>query len=127
MSYKSPITVFSQEKFREIREKQEELVLESILKIGVDVDKDELIKALAYDRDQYRMGYEDGLKANGYRWVSVEDGLPTKEGLYLVYTRKGFIDVDFFHISKDKDVSGYWWQSDLYVTHWMPFPEKPKM
>ena len=28
----------------------------------IDVDKDELIRALAYDRNQYEKGYEDGIK-----------------------------------------------------------------
>ena len=31
--------------------------------IGYDIDKDELIKALNYDRDQYNKGYVDGIKA----------------------------------------------------------------
>lgn len=36
------------------------LVLESCVKVGCHVDKDELEKALRYDRDQYVKGYEDG-------------------------------------------------------------------
>lgn len=31
----------------------------------IDIDKDELLKALKYDRDQYNQGYSDG-KAVGY-------------------------------------------------------------
>ena len=34
----------------------------SILKVGVNVNKEELIKALQYDRGQYNKGYEDGFK-----------------------------------------------------------------
>lgn len=30
--------------------------------MGVDVNKEELLKALAYDRDQYAKGYEAGYK-----------------------------------------------------------------
>ena len=36
------------------------LVLQSCVKVGCHVDKDELEKALRYDRDQYVKGYEDG-------------------------------------------------------------------
>lgn len=35
-------------------------VMEVIAGVGVDVDKEELLKAIAYDRDQYHKGFEDG-------------------------------------------------------------------
>lgn len=54
--YKSPIDVF----VKEMRMKQEEQVLEAIQEIGVSVDKDELIKALQYDRGQYEKGFAEG-------------------------------------------------------------------
>lgn len=34
--------------------------MKAIRKVGVNVDKGELIKALQYDRNQYEKGYEDG-------------------------------------------------------------------
>lgn len=37
-------------------------IYRAIIKHGVNVDKEELIKALKYDRDQYAKGYNDGLK-----------------------------------------------------------------
>lgn len=64
MSYNSPVTIISQIVNEQIKEqqKQEEtaIVAEITKKIGVDVDKDELIKALNYDRHQYEKGYADG-------------------------------------------------------------------
>ncbi len=36
------------------------MVMKAVRKVGVNVDKGELIKALQYDRDQYTKGYEDG-------------------------------------------------------------------
>lgn len=36
-------------------------ILKAVQKVGVVVDKEELIKALAYDRGQYEKGYQDGL------------------------------------------------------------------
>lgn len=63
MSYESPITVYQtqQEMVQCIRETQDEMVFAKIRQV-VDVNKEELIKALQYDRDQYKKGYEDGLK-----------------------------------------------------------------
>ena len=62
--YKSPINLISQWVDEQIKEqnKQEEnaIVAEITRKIGVDVDKDELIRALNYDRHQYEKGYADG-------------------------------------------------------------------
>ena len=60
MSYESPITVA----FKNIRD-QVNLVIENdiwkaVVNIGVAVDKDELMKALKYDREQYDRGYTDG-------------------------------------------------------------------
>lgn len=64
MSYNSPISIISQMVDDQIKEmhKQEEaaIVTEITRKIGVDVDKDELIRALNYDRHQYEKGYLDG-------------------------------------------------------------------
>lgn len=34
-------------------------VLSAVMKVGIDVNKEELIKALAYDRQQYEKGYAD--------------------------------------------------------------------
>lgn len=37
-------------------------ILRAVQNIGVNVDKDELIRALQYDREQYDKGYEDGFR-----------------------------------------------------------------
>ena len=44
----------------DLRVKQEESVLTVIQNLGIDVNKEELIKALQYDRNQYDEGYADG-------------------------------------------------------------------
>lgn len=38
-------------------------MLRAVQKVGVNVDKEELIRALAYDRGQYYKGYKDGVNA----------------------------------------------------------------
>ena len=41
----------------------EKAILRAVLRVGIEVNKEELIKALAYDRDQYQKGYCDGMEA----------------------------------------------------------------
>lgn len=43
--------------------------------LGVNIDRDELIKALNYDRQQYEKGYEDGKRdaVKQGRWDILED------------------------------------------------------
>lgn len=45
----------------QIVKQQENEVYMAIQKCGVDVDKEELIRALKYDREQYEKGYEDAV------------------------------------------------------------------
>lgn len=68
--YESPITIKTEEIARNIMDKQEEYILTQV-QMCVDVDKDELLKALQYDRNQYEKGYADG-RANATkhgRWI----------------------------------------------------------
>lgn len=43
-------------------QEDENMVMKAIRKVGVNVDKEELIKTLNYDRNQYSKGYNDGIK-----------------------------------------------------------------
>lgn len=54
--YKSPIDII----YGQIETQLEGDVLRAVQKVGVDVDKHELLRALQYDRDQYEKGYADG-------------------------------------------------------------------
>ena len=58
MMYESPIKVYEAMKLAKENE-----IYNAIQKIGVTVDKEELIKALAYDREQYAKGFDDGYEA----------------------------------------------------------------
>lgn len=58
MSYKSPIEVFIQE----AKLNYENSIYNAIQEYGIKVDKEELIKALSYDREQYIAGYNDAIK-----------------------------------------------------------------
>ena len=59
--YKSPVELYVEEAVSNIVKKQNDEVLEVIQNIGIHVDKDELIKALQYDRNQYDKGYSDAM------------------------------------------------------------------
>lgn len=57
--YESPITLMTQRMNAMITEKLEGEVLKAVVNVGVVVDKEELMKALSYDREQYIEGYTD--------------------------------------------------------------------
>lgn len=76
--YESPITVQMlriQDIAQQIEANRENAITLKITEqIGVNVDKDELKRALAYDRDQYRRGYEDGWRARSKdvpQWIPI--------------------------------------------------------
>ena len=59
MSYESPIRLIYDQVQTEIENGLESEIFRAVQRIGIDVDKEELIKALAYDRDSYIRGYRD--------------------------------------------------------------------
>lgn len=60
--YEAPIKLlYSGPVYKEIVDAQERQIFQAVQSVVVDVDKDELIKALAYDRDQYEKGFADGI------------------------------------------------------------------
>ena len=54
--YKSPIDII----YGQMQTQIEGDILKAVQSYGINVDKDELIRALEYDRDQYDKGYADG-------------------------------------------------------------------
>lgn len=56
--YKSPITITFEETAAQISEKIDNCIL-SATNMIVEVDKNELLKALAFDRNQYEAGFKD--------------------------------------------------------------------
>ncbi len=57
--YESPVNVI----YGEMNMQIEADICKAIQNIGIDVNKEELIKALQYDRGQYEKGYKDGYKS----------------------------------------------------------------
>lgn len=69
MSYESPITMVSELINTQLRQDGDRYVADIEKKVGFHVDKQELIKALAYDRDQYQKGYDDAMKRRVGKWI----------------------------------------------------------
>lgn len=110
--YESPITQMVSQIQTEM---ETELLYKVSQAVGYSIDKDELVKALKYDRGQYEKGYADGLKKE--RWINVDDQLPADWVVVLIYRRVGIIDKGVFakgkwHVTygmrKVDDVE--WWQ-----------------
>lgn len=90
--WKSPIDLqmFEESFATKILEDQTGCVVKTCVRMGVNVDKDELVKALAYDRGQYEKGYADGIRARDSEivrckdckhWVTVVDHKKAEYGL----------------------------------------------
>ena len=58
--YESPIELMMSNIQTQIIEQQGEAIYKAVFDMGVNVKKDELIRALAYDRQQYEIGYAEG-------------------------------------------------------------------
>lgn len=59
--YESPINFIFGDIQTQIVKQQENEAYMAVQKCGVDVDKEELMRALQYDREQYEQGYEDAV------------------------------------------------------------------
>ncbi len=69
--YKSPIEIYTENTLKEIVKQRDGYIFQEVQRIGVDVDKEELLRALKYDRNQYDAGYADGQRdavVHG-RWI----------------------------------------------------------
>ena len=66
--YNSPIKIYEKIMQEEMQEIEDKVVATVKSLIDVDVDKDELITALSYDRHQYEKGYKEGVEAERKRW-----------------------------------------------------------
>ncbi len=72
--YKSPIEVCVTDMQNRFEERIEGDIIKTIQNYGISVDKDELIKALDYDRQQYEAGYRDGKKETD--WINTNKRMP---------------------------------------------------
>ena len=60
--YISPIQRIAKEVQVRIEEHEGQILMKAVHDVGFDVNQHELLKALAYDREQYKKGYADAMK-----------------------------------------------------------------
>ena len=84
--YEPPITMQIDEAIKQQRVEQENAIAYKITEtIGIDINREELIKALNYDRQQYEKGYADARAKYEMKWIKVEDGLPEDGERVLIF------------------------------------------
>jgi len=128
--YESPITVYIDNAIndfgRTLDAEIEKTVHRAVMRVGISVDKEKLLRALAHDSDQYLKGYRDGEEAAQPKWISVEERLPpcgervlASAGGRVVY--EAYIDCNERWKRANSD-HGFLFK----ITHWMHLPKPPK-
>ena len=68
VGYIPPITLFYKDYAMQMEKRIEETVLKAVSEIGVDIDKERLIKILEGDRQSYEDGYRNGFVDGQSKW-----------------------------------------------------------
>ena len=58
--YESPIQIIEHDIHMQMQMQMEDGILKAVKQVGIHVDKEELLRALEYDRKQYDRGFTDG-------------------------------------------------------------------
>lgn len=77
--YESPIKIIT----GQIKTNYEDAIYRAVQNVGINIDKEELLKALKYDRGQYEEGFREGEK---HTLRQIKNLLP--EWLYAAIVRK---------------------------------------
>ena len=134
--YTPPMQLFFEEFRADMDLKIENNAVEVCQRYGFEVDKEELKKALAYDRHQYEKGYHDARMAFETpvgEWVPVSDRLPEdRETVFVTaYWHETYQVMEASYFG-----NGEWWcvpfnncgdhMQRLKPIAWMPLPEPYK-
>lgn len=80
-NYQSPIEIM----YSKFNTQIENQIMTAVQNVGVNVDKDELVKALEYDRKQYEQGFADALKCVPEELTTVRHGRWVEESSLYDY------------------------------------------
>ena len=121
--YKSPIEII----YGQMQTQIDGDIYRAVQSYDINVDKDELLRALMYDRNQYEKGFFDGKEEATPKWVPATELLPEADKEVLCFTKRGYCWIARWNTVNDRMWSdGEMWASEREVTHWMPLPEPPK-
>lgn len=119
--YKSPIEII----YGQLQMQFEGEALRAVQSYDIKVDKEELLRALQYDRGQYDKGYQDGEANAAPRWIPVTERLPGFEIERVLVAVNGRLILGYPKMDTDRYLNGRWVRYGDKVTHWMPLPEPP--
>ena len=120
--YKSPIEIIISDMHMKFAESFEQKIVQAIQDIEIHIDKDELIKALKYDRDQYEKGYADGKTES--KWIPCSERLPILGEPVLSTTEWNDITIAWrLGIKKWRIHEGNTDAETEDIAAWMPLPE----
>lgn len=128
IDYESPITQI----VSDMQMGYENGVLKAVQNVGFNVNKEELTKALLYDREQYQKGYVDGLNAD--KWIPCSERMPENDFedvlVWFEYFRYGNYQRPYqmhgisytFHGEWSGFVNGTSGWQQLKIIAWQPLP-----
>ncbi len=127
--YENPIQGKLGEIQTKIIEERENYIMQVVQDCGITVDKEELTRALMYDRQQYEKGYADAKAEQG--WIPVSETPPEVGIRVQIQLDNGWIITGFYD-------DGYWYSVpdcgdalngdaiQMDVLAWMPLPPSYK-
>lgn len=120
--YKSPIEIVMEEVFQKMDEDFENAVFKAVRKVGINVDKEELLKALIYDRGQYDKGYEDAMNEVKHpqplKFEDLKEGMWIYDAPYEEIVRIKEIESNewiFLECIKSKDLSNTFFKKEDFI------------
>ena len=99
--YNSPIDLLVTEIQNQIVKQQDEDIYQAVLHYIPNVKKDELIRALQYDRNQYEKGYMDGKADAVDELVRCKDCKHWKDGVAGCTDKVKCCDIGFYMIGEN--------------------------
>lgn len=102
-------------------------ILEACQRVGVQVDADELVKAIKGERDQYSAGYQAGyLKGREDSWLDFATDKPNDRQTIFLYTKSGDFDCGIFRADYQEVDCDVYQIPITQVSGWMPctFPHR---
>lgn len=120
--YESPIKLY--EIAEEMNKNLDECIINAIAKYGITIDKDQLIKALTYDRDQYQKGYADAKAEQS--WVPCEERLPECGERVLISGTRGGICIAEMGTLFGKPAFWVRGSKTVKALAWLPLPDPYK-